>query len=71
MHNIWIGYDPLEFAIEEAHERGLELEAWLNPYRISATPDFAAFDPTHVAVRHPDWILKYESGSMILNPGAL
>lgn len=26
-------YDPLEFWIEEAHERGLELHVWLNPYR--------------------------------------
>lgn len=26
-------YDPLEFAIEEAHKRGLELHAWINPYR--------------------------------------
>ena len=27
------GYDPLKFAIEEAHKRGLELHAWFNPYR--------------------------------------
>lgn len=26
-------YDPLKFAIEEAHKRGMELHAWLNPYR--------------------------------------
>jgi uncharacterized lipoprotein YddW (UPF0748 family) len=26
-------WDPLEFAIEEAHKRGMELHAWLNPYR--------------------------------------
>lgn len=26
-------YDPLEFWVEEAHKRGLELHAWLNPYR--------------------------------------
>src|SRR5690554_6282069 len=25
-------YDPLEFAIEEAHSRGMELHAWFNPY---------------------------------------
>lgn len=28
------GYDPLAFAIEEAHKRGIELHAWINPYRI-------------------------------------
>lgn len=27
-------WDPLEFAIEEAHKLGMELHAWLNPYRI-------------------------------------
>lgn len=27
------GYDPLEFAVREAHRRGLELHAWFNPYR--------------------------------------
>lgn len=26
-------YDPLEFWIEESHKRGMELHAWLNPYR--------------------------------------
>ena len=27
------GYDPLEFAVREAHRRGLELHCWFNPYR--------------------------------------
>src|SRR5215204_2242677 len=27
------GYDPLAFAVTEAHKRGLELHAWINPYR--------------------------------------
>ena len=30
------GYDPLEFAIDEAHNRGLELQAWFNPFRIDS-----------------------------------
>lgn len=30
------GYDPLAFAIEEAHKRGIELHAWINPYRYSS-----------------------------------
>ena len=28
-------YDPLQFAIEQAHKRGMELHGWLNPYRIT------------------------------------
>lgn len=27
-------YDPLQFWIDEAHQRGLELHVWLNPYRV-------------------------------------
>src|SRR4051795_9947512 len=27
-------YDPLAFAVEEAHRRGLQLHAWFNPYRV-------------------------------------
>lgn len=29
------GFDPLAFAVEEAHKRNLEIHAWFNPYRIS------------------------------------
>lgn len=31
------GWDPLEFAVEEAHKRGLELHAWVNPFRLSTS----------------------------------
>ena len=31
------GYDPLAFAVAEAHKRGIELHAWFNPFRASAT----------------------------------
>ena len=34
------GFDPLQFAIEEAHRRGMELHAWCNPYRISMPAEF-------------------------------
>lgn len=30
-------WDPMEFAIEEAHKRGMEFHAWLNPYRVTST----------------------------------
>lgn len=54
------GYDPLEFAIQEAHARGLELHAWFNPYRalpsdkeppVSARHVAHADSPLHSAVR--------------------
>ena len=33
------GFDPLSYAITAAHNRGLELHAWINPYRIGENPD--------------------------------
>ena len=27
-------YDPLKFAVDEAHRRGLQLHVWFNPYRV-------------------------------------
>ncbi|HVG12085.1 MAG TPA: family 10 glycosylhydrolase, partial [Flavisolibacter sp.] len=59
-------WDPLAFAITEAHARGMELHAWLNPYRAKqSTPVLAA---NHVAVLHPDW--TFVSGTLtMLNPG--
>jgi uncharacterized lipoprotein YddW (UPF0748 family) len=59
-------WDPLAFAIAEAHKRGMELHAWLNPYRAKqSTPALA---PNHVASLHPDW--TFVSGNLtMLNPG--
>lgn len=42
------GYDPLAYAIGAAHERGLELHAWLNPYRAAANRT-APTDASHVS----------------------
>src|SRR5688500_460294 len=41
------GYDPVAFAIQEAHARGLELHAWINPFRAGTTTDSAKLAPTH------------------------
>jgi uncharacterized lipoprotein YddW (UPF0748 family) len=64
-------WDPLRFAIEEAHKRGMELHAWFNPYRAvksSLGRGNYQLAPNHVAVQHPDWILTF--GSMkLLDPG--
>ncbi len=52
-------YDPLQFAVREAHARGLELHAWFNPYRArhaSATGTHAA---THLSVTHPELVRRY------------
>ncbi|MFJ4416724.1 glycoside hydrolase family 10 protein [Streptomyces sp. NPDC088925] len=62
------GYDPLGFAVREAHKRGLELHAWFNPYRIAVHDDPARLVPTHPARVNPDWVVTYQ-GQMYYNPG--
>lgn len=56
------GYDPLAFIIYEAHKRGLELHAWVNPYRISN------YTPNSPAVEN-SWIINRNSASAFLDPG--
>ncbi len=65
-------YDPLQYAIELAHERGMELHAWLNPYRASRDTSSHTFHESHLIRRHPDWILHFTGGRAtyaLLNPG--
>ncbi|KAA3610548.1 MAG: T9SS C-terminal target domain-containing protein [Calditrichaeota bacterium] len=61
-------YDPLEFAIEEAHKRGMELHAWFNPYRASREIGNYTQAENHVINQHPDWIIAKDK-IRILNPG--
>ena len=64
------GFDPLAFAVEEAHKRNLELHAWINPYRITTSSGekekLAANNP---AVLHPEMVLTDANGKMYYNPG--
>jgi uncharacterized lipoprotein YddW (UPF0748 family) len=62
------GYDPLAFAVDEAHKRNLELHAWFNPYRVSMQADPAQLVAEHPARRHPDWTFAYGS-KLYYNPG--
>jgi uncharacterized lipoprotein YddW (UPF0748 family) len=62
------GYDPLAFAVAEAHERNLEFHAWFNPYRISMNTDVNQLVPTHPARVHPDWVIPY-GGKLYYDPG--
>ena len=67
------GYDPLAFAIEEAHKRGMELHAWFNPYRVTTSgTDINKLASNNQARLHQDWLLEYNSGSnkaLMYNPG--
>ncbi len=44
-------YDPLQFTLEEAHNRGLEVHAWVNPFRAYHPTAVEQFDESHVALR--------------------
>ena len=62
-------WDPLLFAITEAHKRGLDLHAWLNPYRAKTTSAYAT-SPNHITVTQPTWWFTSSADSQkILNPG--
>jgi len=61
-------YDPLAFAVQQAHQRGMELHAWFNPYRAVSTTSAYALAPPPVSRLHPDWIIAIGS-LQFLNPG--
>ncbi|MFF9407752.1 glycoside hydrolase family 10 protein [Streptomyces anandii] len=62
------GWDPLAFAVEQAHARGLALHAWFNPYRVALHADPSRLAAAHPARRHPDWVVRY-GGKLYYNPG--
>ncbi len=56
------GYDPMAFMIEEAHQRGMEFHAWMNPYRITtAGTDLNALSADHPARLHPEWVITHNN----------
>ena len=59
-------WDPLQWMIDECHRRGMELHAWINPYR-AKTKTTSQLAANHIAVTHPDRIFSYD-GLYILNP---
>ncbi|MEO8562243.1 MAG: family 10 glycosylhydrolase [bacterium] len=60
-------YDPLAFAITEAHKRGLELHAWINPYRAKNTST-KRVSSDHVSRTDPELVRSYGS-YLWLDPG--
>ncbi|WP_025411062.1 glycoside hydrolase family 10 protein [Gemmatirosa kalamazoonensis] len=62
------GWDPLAFAIDEAHARGLELHAWFNPYRAGSARDSLALPANHVFRTNRDLVRVY-GGALWMDPG--
>jgi uncharacterized lipoprotein YddW (UPF0748 family) len=61
-------YDPLEFAINEAHKRGMELHAWFNPYRATNDSNDSLVSKNHITHTKPEWFFTY-ANKKFFNPG--
>lgn len=60
-------WDPLQWMIDECHKRGMELHAWLNPYR-AKTKGTNALAVTHAYQQHPERFFWYDD-MIIADPG--
>lgn len=60
-------FDTLAYWINEAHERNMELHAWINPYRVSLNTSLE-LEENNPARLHPEWTRTYKN-AMYLDPG--
>lgn len=60
-------WDSLDWMVKECHKRGMELHAWINPFR-AKTKSTASLASNHIAILHPERVFSYD-GQFILNPG--
>ena len=60
-------YDPLQFWIEQCHQRNMEFHAWLNPFRVALDAN-EPLAGNHIAFKHPEWIVNY-GGKLYFDPG--
>lgn len=52
-------FDVLSYWITAAHDRGLQLHAWLNPYRVTTGEDLDSLPENSPARLHPEWLVEY------------
>ena len=60
-------WDPLQFMIDQCHARGMELHAWLNPYRVTSN-DREQLHPDHLYFKKPE-IFKRYGKQLYFDPG--
>ena len=65
------GFDPLAILVEQAHARGLELEAWVNPYRLQAGGTPAALAGTNLATPAPTGSSPPAAGCILTRPAPM
>ena len=61
-------YDPLQFMVDQCHQRNMEFHAWLNPFRAVSSTQFSSVSDNNLYKKHPEWFFKY-GGSIYFNPG--
>ena len=62
-------WDPLEWTIDAAHKRNMEVHVWLNPFRVNlAKTDTSTLVSNHIMRRHPEWFWEYNK-QWYFNPG--
>jgi uncharacterized lipoprotein YddW (UPF0748 family) len=61
-------WDPLEFAVEQAHARGLELHAWFNPFRARHSSGSKNLSAGHISKTRPELVRTYGT-HLWLDPG--
>lgn len=59
-------WDPMEYAIEESHKRGMEFHAWLNPYRVTSNAR-EVLPADHLSKREPHRFVRF-NGQIFLDP---
>ena len=60
-------WDPLQFMIDACHDRGMELHAWLNPYRVT-TSKGEKLPANHIYHKHPERFVTYDN-KLYFDPG--
>ena len=60
-------YDPLQFWLEAAHERGLELHVWLNPYRAHHSTG-GKITEASIVKQHPNLVVELKNGMWWMDP---
>lgn len=63
-------WDPLQFMIDETHARGMELHAWLNPYRVTTSKN-EKLPKNHLYNKEPERFVTYEGDGKIYFDPAL